>query len=85
MNCWLKSLSWKLNLILTHYELTTSSLNQVNFLKDFKEKLKENELIILLDFSENYSFIMQDAVKQHLTLLLSTIKKVVSFTQKAVV
>ena len=85
MNCWLKSLSWKLNLILTHYELTTSSLNQGNFLKDFKEKLKENELIILLDFSENYSFIMQDAVKQHLTLLLSTIKKVVSFTQKAVV
>ena len=85
MNCWLKSLSWKLNLILTHYELTTSSLNQGNFLKDFKEKLKENELIILLDFSENYSFIMQDAVKQHLTLLLSTIKKVISFTQKAVV
>ena len=85
MNCWLKSLSWKLNLILTHYELTTSSLNQGNFLKDFKEKLKENELIILLDFSENYSFIMQNAVKQHLTLLLSTIKKVVSFTQKAVV
>ena len=85
MNCWLKSLSWKLNLILTHYELTTSSLNQGNFLKDFKEKLKENELIILLDFSENYSFIMQDAVKQHLTLLLSTMKKVVSFTQKAVV
>ena len=85
MNCWLKSLSWKLNLILTHYELTTSSLNQGNFLKDFKEKLKENELIILSDFSENYSFIMQDAVKQHLTLLLSTIKKVVSFTQKAVV
>ena len=85
MNCWLKSLSWKLNLILTHYELTTSSLNQGNFLKDFKEKLKENELIILLDFSENYSFIMQDALKQHLTLLLSTIKKVISFTQKAVV
>ena len=85
MNCWLKSLSWKLNLILTHYELTTSSLNQGNFLKDFKEKLKENELIILLDFSENYSFIMQDAVKQHLTLLLSAIKKVISFTQKAVV
>ena len=85
MNCWLKSLSWKLNLILTHYELTTSSLNQGNFLKDFKEKLKENELIILSDFSENYSFIMQDAVKQHLTLLLSTIKKVISFTQKAVV
>ena len=85
MNCWLKSLSRKLNLILTHYELTTSSLSQGNFLKDFKEKLKENELIILLDFSENYSFIMQDAVKQHLTLLLSTMKKVVSFTQKAVV
>ena len=62
VNCRLKSVSRKLNLILTHYELTTSSLNQGNFLKDFKEKLKENELIILLDFSENYSFVMQDAI-----------------------
>ena len=32
-------------------------------MKDLKEKLKENELIILLDFAENYSFIMQDAVQ----------------------
>ena len=37
--------------------------SQDNFLKDLKEKLKENQLIILLDFAENYSFIMQDAVQ----------------------
>ena len=34
-----------------------------NFLKDLKEKLKENELIILLDFAENYSFIVQNGVQ----------------------
>ena len=34
-----------------------------NFLEDLKEKLKENELTILLDFAENYSFIVQDAVQ----------------------
>ena len=32
-------------------------------MKNLKEKLKENELIILLDFTENYSFVMQDAVQ----------------------
>ena len=61
-----------------------------DFLKDLKEKLKENELIILLHFAQNYSFIVQDAVqgyhwKWHFTLSLSTIKKVVSFAQKAIV
>ena len=30
---------------------------------DLQKKLKENELIILLDLAENYSFIEQDAVQ----------------------
>ena len=36
---------------------------QANHLKMAKENLSENELIILLDFAENYSFIVQDAVQ----------------------
>ena len=42
-------------------------------LKIAKENLSENELIVLLDFAENYSFVVQDAVqgyKQHYTHLL---------------
>ena len=36
---------------------------QANPLKMAKENLSENELIILLDFARNYSFIVQDAVQ----------------------
>ena len=36
---------------------------QANHLKMAKENLSENELIILLDFTENYSFVVQDAVQ----------------------
>ena len=36
---------------------------QANHLKMAKENLSENELIILLDFAENFSFIVQDAGK----------------------
>ena len=51
---------------------------QANHLKMAQENLSENELIILLDFAENYSFAVQDACKdfigkiykQHYTHLL---------------
>ena len=36
---------------------------QANHLKVAKENLCENELIVLLDFAENYSFVVQDAVQ----------------------
>ena len=36
---------------------------QSNFLKYKKETVSQNEAIILLDFAENYSFIIQDAVQ----------------------
>ena len=36
----------------------------VNHLKIAKENSSENELIILLDFAENYSFVEQDAVQR---------------------
>ena len=37
---------------------------QANHLKMARENVSENELIILLDFAENYSFVVQDAVQQ---------------------
>ena len=37
---------------------------QSNFLKYKKETVSQNEAIILLDFAENYSFIIQDAVQR---------------------
>ena len=36
---------------------------QSNFLKYKKETVSQNEAIILLDFAENYSFIIQNAVQ----------------------
>ena len=39
------------------------AMAQVNHLKMAKENLSENELIILLDIAENYSFVVQDAVQ----------------------
>ena len=36
---------------------------QASFLADLKANLKEGEVIIMGDFSENYSFIIQDAVQ----------------------
>lgn len=37
--------------------------SQSAFLSECKAKLKTNEIIILLDFAENYSFLVQDAVQ----------------------
>ena len=37
---------------------------QANHLKIAKKNLSENELIILLDFAENYSFVARDAVHE---------------------
>ena len=37
--------------------------SQPNFLKELKSGLKENEVLILLDFAEKYSFAVQDTVQ----------------------
>lgn len=34
---------------------------QGNFLKEAKNNLKNDEILVLCDFSENYAFVMQDA------------------------
>ena len=52
--------------LVNHYstvELQNIAKAQANHLKMAKENLSENELIILLDFAENYSFVVQDAVQ----------------------
>ena len=36
---------------------------QSNYLRECKENLEENEVIILRDFAENYSFVVQDEVQ----------------------
>ena len=43
--------------------LSKKSKNQKNYLKNLKENLKPNEAIIILDFAENCSFVVQDAVQ----------------------
>ena len=37
--------------------------SQANFLKELNSDLKENEVLILLNFVENYSFVVYDAVQ----------------------
>lgn len=41
---------------------------QSNYLKKLKNILSQNELIILRDFSENYSFIAQDSLSGQVTI-----------------
>ena len=36
---------------------------QSNYLRELKGNLEENEVIILGDFAENYSFVVQDEVQ----------------------
>ena len=38
---------------------------QAQYLKDMKEKLKEKEVIVLLDFAENYQYIIQDEIQSY--------------------
>lgn len=39
------------------------SKHQSSYLKQLKENLKNSDIIILMDFAENYSFVVQDAVQ----------------------
>ena len=38
---------------------------QTQFLNELNENLQQNQCIVLLDFAENYSFIVQDAIQSH--------------------
>ena len=50
----------KLKKLLSHYFIYKQ---QQNFLKIEKETLSDNECIIILDFAENYTFMVQDAIQ----------------------
>lgn len=66
------------NLTKHHYVAQT----QNSFLKQLKERLSEEEVIITGDFSENYSFIVQDAVQgYHWENSQATIHPFVSYTR----
>ena len=39
------------------------SEEQASYLHDFKDCLKDDECIVLLDFAENYSYVVQDAAQ----------------------
>lgn len=38
------------------------SRQQSKFYKELKENIKEDEAVVSLDFSENYSFVVQDTI-----------------------
>ena len=50
----------KLKKLLSHHFIYKQ---QQNFLKNKKETLSDNECIIILDFAENYTFMVQDAIQ----------------------
>jgi hypothetical protein len=37
--------------------------SQANYLKELKSKLQPNEAIVVLEFSENYSYVVQDSIQ----------------------
>lgn len=55
----LKGLKIELQLLLKHDYIAKS---QANYLEGAKNTLEEGEFIVTLDFSENYSFVIQDSV-----------------------
>ena len=50
----------QIEVICEHYFIAKS---QANFLEELKPDLKENEVLILFIFTENYSFVVQDVVQ----------------------
>ena len=45
----------------TEHSYTTAA--QSNYLKSLKETLSKNEIIVLGDFAENYTFLVQDEIQ----------------------
>src|SRR6218665_1427307 len=58
----IEELCRQVELITSHYFIAKS---QAEFLTASKTTLKENSAVILLDFAENYSFLVQDAIQGH--------------------
>lgn len=59
-DCFLDSLCEKLQILLPHSFIAKE---QAAFLNKKKESLKENEFLVICDFSENVSFVVQDSVQ----------------------
>lgn len=54
---YLETLIKHLELLIPHSFITKS---QANYLKEYKVNLKSNQAVVLLDFSENYSYVLQN-------------------------
>lgn len=61
-NDFLNNFKQQLNVLQTHNFIAK---NQNKFLKDLKFNLKIGEFIVIGDFSENYTFIIQNAIQSH--------------------
>lgn len=57
---YISSLSGKISKLTRHHYISKA---QSSFLRRLKENLLANEVIILMDFAENYSFLIQDEVQ----------------------
>lgn len=58
----LKELKGELESLLNH-DYTVKS--QANYLDSAKTDLQDGEFVVTVDFSENYSFVIQDSVQSH--------------------
>lgn len=69
--------SQKVDELTTHHYIKEE---QSRFLKDLKENLPENEIIVQMDFAENYAFIVQDASQSfHWNNLQATLHPIVIY------
>lgn len=71
----------KLSMLLMH---SFVAKEQSKFLDDLKSELKEGELILICDFSENFSFVIQDEVQGfHWNSLQATIHPIIVYYKEA--
>lgn len=58
----IETLSKKVDTVTTHHFIAKK---QAAYLRRAKDNLKEDEMIVLLDFAQNYSFLVQDSIQGH--------------------
>ncbi|EFX80036.1 hypothetical protein DAPPUDRAFT_319088 [Daphnia pulex] len=75
-----ETLTLKLQQLCRHHYISDK---QGKFFKQLKENLKEEECLILLDFAENYSLMIQDEVQSHhWSCQQATLHNVVTYVKK---
>ena len=77
-----------LNLVIEKYDFLRNhyytAKSQAKYLTNLKENLEENTAVVLVDFAENYSFQVQDAIQgYHWENSQATLHPVVVYTKRA--